>query len=488
MKLRKMLYGLSFLLSAFALNSCINEDSVCLPESNEAKVVFSLVLPDNAQTRANEVWSDTYDPEKGTDYDNFIDLNGIQVLVFNLHDDTEKSDLYQGTINDFMYTKTGDNVYTYYGTAPAELSATGTYKFVVLANCSKVTDKLTINESKITALDNLGYTLADMQYIPMWGVLQAELALVPGQRYNIGNIYLLRAISKVTVKLSDTMIQNGYTLKSVSVDKYNSSGYVLPAGASTVTDTRALDQEACINVPEQTAATNMAGTITNNETIIYLPEYANATSKDATMSVVVVDPKGKEMEFLGEDGISFKNYVNGVATNGSDYDIVRNHHYSFTITSAEIYHKLTLIVQTVPWEDESVTVDYTETIEWKQDAGPRWATPTTTVITTEGDFSVLNVNGGDDLSCSFTLDAPEGWLWYAELEPLTTGASNFITFNDGTTFASGSVGQAATLYVKIATGSADVTHRSRLRLYVRTPSGDKSLEVRNLYYIISRSI
>lgn len=481
MKLRKMLYGLTLLLGVLALNSCVNEDSACLPEDSNAKVVFSLVLPDNAQTRAEGDWSDTYNAEIGTDYDNFIDLDGIQVLVFST-DGT-----YQGTINDFMYSKTATNVYTYYGTAPTDLTPTGTYKFVVLANCSKVTTAPTT----IANLESLDYALASMQYIPMWGVLQAELALVPGQQYNIGNIYLLRAISKVTVKLSDTMIQNGYTLKSVSVDKYNSSGYVLPANASTVTDTRALDQEACINVPEQTAATNMAGTITNNETIIYLPEYANATSKDATMSVVVVGPDGEEMEFLGDAGITFRNYTSGVATEGSEYDIVRNHHYNFIITSAETGHKLTLIVQTVPWEDKSVTVDYTQTVMWKTGFEPAWTTPGQDPVkeTIDGiEYDVLYVSGGDDLSCSFTLDAPQGWLWYAELEPLTEGASNFITFNNGTTFANGSVGQASTLYLKIATGSASIQHRSRLRMYVRTPSGDKSLEVNNLKCIISRDI
>ena len=503
MKLRKMLYGLTLLLGVLALNSCVNEDSACLPEDSNAKVAFSLVLPDNAQTRAEGDWSDTYNPEIGTDYDNFIDLNGIQFLVF---ENTENG-AYVGTIDDFMYTKTGPNVYTYYGTAPEDLEATGTYKFVVLANCSSVT--LT-DQSTIADLDeDITYSLANMKYIPMWGVHTEKLALTPGETYPFKeDIFLLRAVAKVTVKLSegtdDSMISKGFTLKSLTVDKYNTDGFVLPAGASSVAKTTVLDQETCINAKSSLAQQGLefsGDKRTDKSVVFYLPEYKNTlatatsgegsdasgdesttqTIEHATMSVVL-EQNGEELSFPA--GIEFKDYND----TGNEYDIVRNHHYIFTITGAEVGHKLTLVVQTVPWEDESVTVDYTETIEWKQDAGPRWATPTTTVITTEGDFSVLNVNGGDDLSCSFTLDAPEGWLWYAELEPLTTGASNFITFNDGTTFASGSVGQAATLYVKIATGSADVTHRSRLRLYVRTPSGDKSLEVRNLYYIISRSI
>lgn len=349
MKLRKMLYGLSFLLSAFALNSCINEDSVCLPESNEAKVVFSLVLPDNAQTRAEE-WSTDYTNTVGDENDNFIDLNGIQVLVFNLHDDTEKSDLYQGTINDFMYTKTGDNVYTYYGTAPAELSARGTYKFVVLANCSKVTDELTINESKITALDNLDYTLADMQYIPMWGVHKAKLELKAGQQYNIGNIDLLRAVSKVSVILSNTVLTTGYKLKGLTVNIHNKSGLVLPTGASGADDTAALSQEGCINIPDEveTAELEVSGIENGVPSVsFYLPEYANKEAKvHATMSVVLGKEGAEDLVFPA--GIEFKSYNKvGIAVDESEYNIVRNHIYQFTITQVTGDLYIRPVVQ--PW-------------------------------------------------------------------------------------------------------------------------------------------
>ena len=151
-------------------------------------------------------------------------------------------------------------------------------------------------------------------------------------------------------------------------------------------------------------------------------------------------------------------------------------------------HELTLVVQTMPWEDESVELNYTETVMWKDNGGaPQWVAPVPPVVDEDDGLVTLNVKGGYDLSCSFTLDAPQGWLWYAELEPLTEGASNYITFSDGTTMTSGSVGQASTLYFHIATG-ATTQHQSRLKLYVRTPSGDKSLEVKILKCIISLSV
>lgn len=500
MKLRKMLYGLTLLLGVLALNSCVNEDSACLPEDSNAKVAFSLVLPDNAQTRADGDWSDTYNPEIGTDYDNFIDLNGIQFLVF---ENTENG-AYVGTIDDFMYTKTGDNVYTYYGTAPEDLKDDGTYKFVVLANCSSVT--LT-DQSTIADLDeDITYSLANMKYIPMWGVHTETLVLTPGETYPFKeDIFLLRAVAKVTVKLSegtDSMISKGFTLKSLTVDKYNTDGFVLPAGASSVAKTTVLDQETCINAKSSLAQQGLefsGDKRTDKSVVFYLPEYKNTlatatsgegsdasgdesttqTIEHATMSVVL-EQNGEELSFPA--GIEFKDYND----TGNEYDIVRNHHYIFTITGAEVGHELTLVVQTMPWEDESVELNYTETVMWKDNGGaPQWVAPVPPVV--DDGLVTLNVKGGYDLSCSFTLDAPQGWLWYAELEPLTEGASNYITFSDGTTMTSGSVGQASTLYFHIATG-ATTQHQSRLKLYVRTPSGDKSLEVKILKCIISLSV
>lgn len=151
-----------------------------------------------------------------------------------------------------------------------------------------------------------------------------------------------------------------------------------------------------------------------------------------------------------------------------------------------------LDVLTVPWTDEKINLQYTETVSWSSGGAPEW-TPTLTpqnsgTETIDGvDYTVLYTNGGDVAFCTFTLIEPEGWLWYAQLEPLTVDADSYITFADNSTMISGTVGQEATLSFKIATGNTTSTQKSRLRLFVRTPSGDKSLEVRTLKFVISRN-
>ena len=172
-------------------------------------------------------------------------------------------------------------------------------------------------------------------------------------------------------------------------------------------------------------------------------------------------------------------------------DFARNH--VWIVYGYFLGNKFNLIVQTIPWEDSYITMDYTETPSWKDDGRPRWM-PTLTgsnsrTETIDGvDFTTILCNGGDTPSCAFTLDAPVGWEWMAVLEPLTEGAGEFISFADGTSVAKGSVGQVSVLTFKVSETTTTVTHRARLRLYVRTTSGDQSREVQEVKFILSRNI
>lgn len=504
MKLRKILYGLTLMLGCFVLASCVNEEEgPCLPEG-KTKVLFKLTLPENAQTRAEAIrvnWGtgDLSNFEQGGDKDNYIDLSSIKMLIFDADNN------YKGSLKDMIYTSNTEGTgyyeakeYEFVGTAPDGLTENATYKFVVLANT-------TIPETPtVTNLNDLYFT-QNTNAIPMWGVKTATLSLVPGELQDLEDIALLRAISKVTVQLSPEMITRGFTLESLQVDNYNNQGYVLPANAFSVAATTSLDQEGCVR-PKTSAAQKLPGTVNNNSVELYLPEYKNiGSTKPATMSVTL--KLTEEVEVIGEDGkpvigedgkpkteiivdeipfqagIKFMIYdANGVAIANSDYDIVRNHHYIFTITGAEVGHRLMLRVVDIPWDDaQKIEVDYTQTIGWKDSGEPNWSvTPVT-----EGEFEVINVEPGDTPTLTFTLDSPLGWEWLAVLEPLTDNANSFIQFQDGSSSATGSVGQPATLNFKITTDPASVNHRARLRLYVQTP-GSPSREV-EVKYIISRS-
>lgn len=342
MKLRNIIYSLSLLVGVLTLGSCVNDDDVCLPDG-KTQVIFSLVLQDNVQgtTRAgDETWNNYTPKEDGVENDNYIDLDNLQVLVF------DNSGAFKGTLADLSYTPkdiTSDlyeyTEYEYVGTAPSGISA-GTYKFVILANCPKQT------VTDITELNSLTYNLfadsGNTQYIPMWGVREATLTLVAGARQKLEEkIGLLRAMAKVNLKLSQDVINEGYTIKDVTVTHYNKSGYTLPTGAATATATENLNLDASIHVNASAATNKQFEAADVTDFSFYLTEYDN-WGEGATPAQLIVTLGKKEGETITYNTftdypIQFRDYVKDgddkgtVDTNGTKYNIIRNHLYKFNI-------------------------------------------------------------------------------------------------------------------------------------------------------------
>ena len=349
MKLRTMLYGLTLMLGCFVLAACVNdEEGPCLPDG-QTNVLFSLVLQDNmkATTRAgNETWSNYNPKDTGVEYDNSINLDKVQMLLFDV------SGNYVGSLGNMTYTQSGENTYKYIGTAPTNLAA-GSYKFVVLANCADA--GLTVGTSKIADLNSKTFNLfaesGNTEYIPMWGVLQASLTLLAGNRQELGTISLLRAMSKVTVKLEakENATGNplrGYSLDTVTVSAYNKSGYITPTGAETAVDTKNLNLDASLRayasagtnkhfIPENEGATDLT---------FYLAEFDNS-STPAQLTVKLTKKVG-DTTVKFKAPIQFCDYVDGKPKASSTYNIIRNHYYQFTIYSVsddgELYVKPTV--------------------------------------------------------------------------------------------------------------------------------------------------
>ena len=358
MKLRKFLYGLTLMLGCFAFAACVNdEDGQCLSDGKtQTQVLFSLSLKENtkALTRAgNETWNDYDHKDTGVEYDNYINLDNVQMLLF----DASTGD-YAGTLGSMTYSKTGENKYEYIGTAPADI-AVGDYKFVVLANCADA--GLTVGTSKIADLDTKTYNLfadsGNSEFIPMWGVLKASLTLVAGSRQEIGTIHLLRAVSKVTVKLEaqEGATGNplrGYSLEKVALSNFNKSGYVTPTGAATAETTTELNLDASLHAyasagTDKEFAVAAAG---DTELTIYLPEYENSTTAPAVLTVYLTKKVGdKTVSFNAP--IQFCDYEGGKPKEETAYNIVRNHNYQFQIYSVSDDGALYVLPTVADWID-----------------------------------------------------------------------------------------------------------------------------------------
>lgn len=346
MKLKTMLHGLTLMLGCFVLASCVNdEEGPCLPDG-KTQVVFSLVLHDNAQTRA--LWSENSNWINGVDKDNEIDLSSIKLLIFDntggFVGSLGSEDLY------YLPKNTGtepyeETVYECIGTVPETISENITsgasYKFVFLANCTNIPTTITWDGINAIPFDS------EVDRVPMWGVVTVDnLTLVPGERKDLGKVALLRALSKVTISLKETEGAEGKLdgfdhISSVKVTNYNKKGYVVPTlpAYASVTNTMALDDETCVHENATDAATDLVieGSTDTKELAFYLLEFVNK-EKEADNQTQLIVTLGKTNEdntvttkVFDFAPIKFCTYVDGKPS-GAPFDIVRNHYYKFNIT------------------------------------------------------------------------------------------------------------------------------------------------------------
>lgn len=339
--MKNWFYILYIGLMGFWASSCQSSlvEEVQLPPG-KMQITFTLALDEpESRSRAEGDWNEHENGDNGiigSEFENRIDLNTLQVLVYT----TDGKELLGKVINPIVerLQKENGRVYKFRGDleVPVNSIVNGTLacRLMVYANCATV-----------TSLTEPTYNFTNGMLIPMWGVQQCTLQnMEKGEVVDVSQpIYLIRSMAKVEVKLA----AEGFSLSSVSVDKYHTTGNVLPTGAASATATENLDTEAVFNPNATTNGTNLAFTkVTDKEFYVYLPEYQNVGS-DVSPAVISV--------VIGEKtySIQFKNYVNGSATDQA-YNIIRNHSYQYTITSVNTVEEVLLAdlqYQSIPWRD-----------------------------------------------------------------------------------------------------------------------------------------
>lgn len=346
--------------SFFILLSCSimddGPDALSLPDGSTAQVAFTLKL-DKAQPATRTTWSDTYENQPGEGYENRIDQ--LQVVLYSTDGNNTAYPLHNLWQETSATQEGGQDTYTFVGSIDTNdigSPQAGTYKIMVFANCTDLTN----NE---TNLGNLAYTYTynNSPAIPMWGVTTAELTLAPGERQELTDgIDLLRAVAKVEVQLQDNDDTQGFSLTGVTISTANTQGYCLPLDYDKVETTAALNREEETGIttfhpyPNSATTTDLAFTNDGNNTYtLYLPEYDNGTGNTpATLTVTVADEDNQPETYT----LEFKNYTNGQPT-GEAYNIVRNHLYRYTITKID-NGQLTVQHQVMPWDKVTSDITY----------------------------------------------------------------------------------------------------------------------------------
>ena len=336
--------------------SCSQEaDGLDLDTDGKVQVMFTIAL-DNPSAGSRATWGDNYDNNADNNYDsaigdafdNYINPNQFTVEL------TLGGKKYE--VQNIAHWQTDDNVYEFVGEVGVDITSTTEYedaKIMVFANMSPAT---TLGSEIFTSNYNVdSYGIVQnpngVQYIPMWGVRTANISLTPGTRTDLTNedpIYLLRAMAKVEVALTAPE----YTLTNVSLNRYNTQGNCLPAGATSVTDTKLLhyDNETPKSFnPNVTNASSseLSFNVDGNHLIFYLPEIEN-TSNDLVMEVTL-ERDGSEVT-LNYPYLHFQNYATKEA-----FDVVRNHWYQYNITA--IGKSLELIADIKPWSSATKEVN-----------------------------------------------------------------------------------------------------------------------------------
>lgn len=344
----RWLHILFFLCGALLLpGGCITEEGGTPADTGSAQVSFVLSLTDaGASTRAT--WGDNYTSEEGNGYENRIDPDDVQVMLFNA------SGAHVATVEILSYYPLNDGSadYRFIGSVTAEdgtLTAGQSYKLMVFANCETITD--TSNLGALSFNYNAQNVINESQLIPMWGVITKTLTLEKGKQEDLGTIDLLRAMAKIEINLADA-ISGTHTITDATLSKYNSQGYCLPKNYAAVMNTKELEQETGTNGsneeistfhPLSSASTEALPLVisTDKKTAwLYIPEYNNSTDA-ATISITLSDGSNTTTGTL-----EFKDYADGSAT-GDTHNIVRNHIYRYTVNVET--GKLTVQYKALPW-------------------------------------------------------------------------------------------------------------------------------------------
>lgn len=381
-----LLVGVLGILAA----SCSQEadDPTVDSRGEKEKVLIRFTIALDEPKAASRISWDGYDPddrdyndgpqaEDDTEYmkigsvaENYIDLNTVQVLIYDMNG-TPMGELKEVTV--FPATDKNDNnqhLYDLTGAfeADADQISSLDFKLMVFANTPKKSD---LNNPDTW---QFAYPLADGAGIPMWGIATFTDVDLSGST-SVGNaaelsepIYMLRSMAKIEVSLSKESIAAGYTLTSAMLNKAMKNGIVMPKlrtdAPADVTikglgSTEALGVEEVFN-PSDGDVGEASFTGNGNTYYIYVPEY-DASSGNGNLEINLALTNGTKDE-TGNDVITTKSFTHGGYSGGvyskTPWNVVRNHYYKYTV-SVQNGVDLVVIITINPWN--SWTYTYGET-------------------------------------------------------------------------------------------------------------------------------
>lgn len=376
-------------LVLLVLSACSSDDSVSeATDSHSVVVVFRLAIP---RAEAASTRSTTESVETGTELEHR--LSNLHVV---LYDQQGQFIAQEHGLRIISASATTSGNYEYTADVEVSMEVPEAYRsttpfqgeLVVYAN----TDVPASASYVATDISGLTYQLSsntDPDALPMWGMrtiaTSDNVVLSAGTRNDLTKgtaIDLMRSVAKVSVDLTQEMIDDGWTFEDLNLTHYNATGYVLPKGYYTLGSDNAYsfatatslmtytgDNDARFNpytVTENGVATVNSGaladlhfndgtTATAGKTL-YIPEYDNTTSgvTPATIRIKLMHNGTSEGTTYE---LQFAKYSTDPANGDTDYDhlvnnsefnIVRNTWYQYHVYKLS-EHKIGVQVTVKPW-------------------------------------------------------------------------------------------------------------------------------------------
>ena len=484
---RKLLYIILGILLPW-LSSCVRENAYAPDfiggEDNPITVSFVLSTRD-IMTRAESDldWGDDYDETSGDNFENQI--NNVALIIYN-SEGTKVT-----TIKEFNYFSTGGDLNDDYKCSESYIVSTeittiigeaGDYRFVVVANA-------TLNEEDENETD---YELGSIgtNGVPMWGSITK--AVTANSNVDLGTIHLLRAVAKLEIVLSETVAAD-FDISRAVVTKYNSKGYVFPGLVNDESEAINYNSTLNLNHAENTFNALYDGDLLStglefvvpsddeNKCYVYITEWA-AIAENAKIALQF-DGDNKAYE------IEFKNYEYGKPV-GNPHNIVRNHHYKYTITKVNTGASLELTCVVQPWTLVEESWDYTDVPAVYDDGHIAWAAGTAV----NGNRVSITPSTPNAIF-SFGISSPKSATWRAEFVTIKgkQNAFEFFTPENCITnadiygsYATGSVGKKITLGIRATGQATNENNEAYLRIFVVLPDG-RTIRVSDMLFSANKN-
>lgn len=310
-----------------ALLACSFSDEFEPKQEEHVRVAF-VVTVDHTSTRSDMGW-DHYDPtDEGTAKECAIRPDDIHIKI------CDAAGRVIGNVEDIHMERMTQDQYSLTGAwmSPGNLLKDAK-KVMILANCGSAAASDDIADIAYSADQTDGF-------IPMWGV-GSFTSLTKGESNDLGDIHLLRAMAKVSLKLRSDMESRGYTVGKLTLNHRNTRGYCLPLtyeSADKTTDIRFAG-----SLHELISPATDGGLDFTDPGYAYLPERSNTTAGVTPSTITLELLRNGTLEDTYT--LPFCEYDADGAPTDRLRDIQRNTLYQFEVYKTDNQLKVSLHVR-----------------------------------------------------------------------------------------------------------------------------------------------